>query len=66
MIFSNQSGIKHGDSYVNQHLLISHKYLFYYDYTVDKVSHNDVIFKLDQNDIPGNLSKILDGKSKEN
>ena len=72
LISPNQSGFKHGDSCINQLLSITHCIYTFFDcgYEVegvfldiskafDKVWHDDVIFKLEQNGISGKLHKFL-------
>ena len=68
MIFSNQSGFKPGDSYINQLLSIVHEIYKSFDEgfevigvfldiskVFDKVWHKGIIFKLKQNGIYGKL-----------
>ena len=68
----HQSGFKPGDSCINQLLSIAHKTYKYFDDGIevrsafldiskafDKVWHDEVIFKLEQNSISGDLLNIL-------
>ena len=72
LITTNQSGFKPGDSYINQLLSITHEiYKSFDDWlevrsvfldickAFDKVWHEEVIFKLEQNGISGDLLNIL-------
>ena len=72
LISANQSGFKPGDSCINQLLLITHNIYKSFDdgYEVrgvfldiskafDKVWHDGLIFKLQENGILGNLLKFL-------
>ena len=72
LISPNQSGFKPGDSCLNQPLSITHDIYKSFDcgYEVrgvfldiwkafDKVWHDDIIFKLEQNGISGKLHKLL-------
>ena len=55
LISANQSGFKPGDSCINQLLSITHNICKAFD----KVWHDGLIFKLQENGISGNLLKIL-------
>ena len=72
LISANQSGFKPGDSCINQLLSITHNFYKSYDavYEVrsvfldmsksfDKVWHNGLIIKLQENAISGNLLNVL-------
>ena len=69
LIPQNQSGFKPGDSFINQlltkytnHLmkaLMSVVYFSTYLKAFDKVWHDDIIFKMKQNGISGNLLNLL-------
>ena len=72
LITSNQSGFKPGDSCINQLLSITHEIYKSFDdglevrsvfldisKAFDKVWHEGVIFKLEQNGISGDLLNIL-------
>ena len=72
LISANQSGFKPGDSCINQLLSITHNIYKSFDdgYEVrgvfldiskafDKVWHDGLIFKLQENGISGNLLKVL-------
>ena len=73
LISANQSGFKPGDSCINQLLSITHNIYKSFDdgYEVrgvfldiskafDKVWHNGLIFKLQENGISGNLLKVFE------
>ena len=73
LISADKSGFKPGDSCINQLLSITHNIYKLFDdgYEVrgvfldiskafDKVWHNGLIFKLQENGIPGNLLKVLE------
>ena len=72
LISPNQSGFRPGDSCVNQLLVITHKIYKSFDEgfelrgvfldiskAFDKVWHKGLLLKLNQNDISGNLLKLL-------
>ena len=72
LISSNQSGFKPGDSCVNQLVSIANEIYKSFDEghevrgvfldiskAFDKVWHDGIIFKLTQNEISGNLLKLL-------
>ena len=72
LISSSQSGFKPGDSCINQLLSITHEVYSSFDKGLevrsifldiakafDKVWHDDIIFKLTQNSISGNLLNLL-------
>ena len=69
---SHQSGFKGGDSYINQLLSITHEIYKSFDESFevrevfldiskafDRVWHDDLIFKLQENDISGKLLLLL-------
>ena len=72
LILQNQSGFKTGDSCVNQLLSLTHEIYKSFDdgldvrsvfldisKALDKVWHEDIIFKLKQNGISGELLNLL-------
>ena len=72
LISDNQSGFKPGDSCINQLLSITHNIYKSFDdgyevrsvfldisKTFDKVWHDGLIFKLQENGISGNLLNVL-------
>ena len=72
LISQNQSGFQPGDSCTNQLLSITHEIYKFFDdgrevrsvfldmsKAFDKVWHKALIFKLNQNDISGNLLSFL-------
>ena len=69
LVSPNQSGFRPGDSFVNQLLAITHEMYESFDEgylniskafdTFDKVWHEGLLLKLNQNGISGNLLKLL-------
>ena len=72
LISPNQSGLKPGDSCINQPLFITHEIYKFFDDGVEvrgiflevanafqKVCHKGLLYKLKQNDISGKLFHII-------